>query len=99
MERIKRKDRKAYGEIQKFFMEQLVKTGDLGIEMRGEWQGCRRAHICADRYRIVWRDLPEIEDYEGGPDDKIVPVEVLRVGPKVLPSGETIYQQPNPAAE
>jgi hypothetical protein len=96
---IQRRDRKAYGEIQKFFRDQLERTGDLGVEMRGEWQGCRRAHVCGDRYRVIWRELPEIDDYAGDPDDKIIPVQVLRAGPKTLPSGETIYQQPNPATE
>jgi hypothetical protein len=96
---IQRRDRKAYGEIQKFFRDQLERTGDLGVKMRGEWEGCRRAHVYGDRYRIIWRELPETEDYAGGPDDKIIPVQVLRAGPKTLPSGETIYQQPNPAAE
>jgi hypothetical protein len=98
MARIRRQDRKAHGEIQKFFRE-LEKTRDLGIEMHGEWEGCRRAHVCDDRYRVIWRDLPETEDYAGDADDTVVPVVVLRVGPKVLPSGETIYQQPRPKPE
>lgn len=46
-----------------------------------------------------WRDLPETDDNAGGADDTVVPVEVLRVGSKMLPGGETIYQQPNPADE
>lgn len=98
MDRIKRQDRKAHGEIQKFFRE-LERISGLGVEMRGEWEGCRRAHVCDDRYRVIWRDLPETEDYAGGPGDTVVPVVVLRVGPKVLPSGETIYQQPRPEEE
>jgi hypothetical protein len=65
MDRIRRQDRKAYGEIQKFFRE-LEKASGLGIGMRGEWEGCRRAHVCDDRYRVIWRDLPETEDYAGG---------------------------------
>jgi hypothetical protein len=98
MARIKRQDRKAHGEIQKFFRE-LEKTSGLGIEMRGEWRGCRRAHVCDDRYRVIWQDLPETKDYAGSADDTVVPVVVLRVGPKALPSGKTIYQQPRPEAE
>jgi hypothetical protein len=98
MDRIKRQDRKAHREIQKFFRE-LEKPSGVGIEMRGEWEGCRRAHVCEDRYRVIWRDLPETEDYAGDADDTVVPVIVLRVGPKLLPSGETIYQQPRPGAE
>ena len=95
MDRIKRQDRKAHREIQKFFRE-LEKASGLGIEMRGEWEGCRRAHVCEDRYRVIWRDLPETA---GDAADTVVPVIVLRVGPKLLPSGETIYQQPRPRAE
>jgi hypothetical protein len=55
---IQRRDRKAYGEIQKFFRDQLERTGDLGVEMRGEWEGCRRAHVYGDQYRVIWRELP-----------------------------------------
>lgn len=44
MDRIKRLDRKAYGEIQRFFRE-LEKTGNLGTAMHAEWEGCRRAHL------------------------------------------------------
>ena len=98
MGRIRRQDRQASGEIQKFFRE-LEKTSGLGVEMRGEWAGCRRAHVCHDRYRVIWQDLPETEDYAGDADDTVVRVVVLRVGPKVLSSGETIYQQPRPEPE
>ena len=98
MDGIKRQDRKAHSEIQKFFRK-LEKTSGLGIEMRGEWEGCRRAHIYDDRYRVIWQDLPETEDHAGGVGDTVVPVVVLRVGPKLLPGGQTIYELPRPAAE
>ena len=95
MDRIKSQDRKRYGEIQKFLSEQLAKRADVGVPLHGEWEGCRRAHVCDDLFRVIWRDLPEIEDYEGKPDNTVVPVQVLRVGPKVQLEG-TIYEQPNP---
>ena len=66
--------------------------------MHGEWEGCRRAHVCDDRFRVIWRDLPEIDDYEGSEGDTVVPVKVLRVGPKVQVGG-TIYEQPLPPSE
>jgi hypothetical protein len=56
------------------------------------------AHVCDDQYRVIWRELPEIEDYEGADGDTIVPVQVLRVCPKVMLAG-TIYEQPSPPGE
>jgi hypothetical protein len=82
LDRIKSQDRKIYGEIQNFLRE-LEKRADLGVSLHGDWEGCRRAHVCDDRYRVIWRDLPEIEDYEGAAGDMVIPVQVLRVGPKV----------------
>jgi hypothetical protein len=38
--------------------------------------------------------LPEIEDYTGAEDDKVVPVQVARVGLKTPTGGGTIYEQP-----
>jgi hypothetical protein len=75
----------------------LGKRADLGVPLHGQLEGCRRVHVCDDRYRVIWRDLPDIEDYEGGADDMVVPVQILRVGPKVLLSGGTIYEQPDPS--
>lgn len=94
MERIKRRDRRAYGEIQKFFRDDLASRTDLGYPLRGELAGHRAVHVCNDRYRIIWRELPEIEDYTGAEDDRVVPVEVVRVGPKTPIGGGTIYEQP-----
>jgi hypothetical protein len=93
MDRIKRRDRKAYSEIGKFFRE-LEKTEGLGYPLRGELAGYRAAHVYSDRYRVIWRELPEIENYAGAEDDKVVPVEVLRVGPKKTAGEGTIYEQP-----
>ncbi len=92
MDRIRRRDRKAYGEIQKFFRE-LEASNGLGYPLRGEWEGCQAVHVCSDRYRVIWRDLPEAEDYSGAEDDTVVAVQVLRVGLKTPTRGTTIYQQ------
>jgi hypothetical protein len=97
MARIKSHDRKLYGEIQKFFKE-LERSADLGVPMHGEWEGCRRAHVCNDRYRVIWQELPEVEDHSGAEDDTVVSIEILRVGPKVQLRG-TIYEQPRPPSE
>ena len=93
MGRIRRRDRKAHGEIQKFFRE-LEKSEALGYPLHGEWEGCRAAHVVDDRYRVIWREGPEIEDYSGAEDDTVVPVQVLRVGPKAPTRGTTIYEEP-----
>jgi hypothetical protein len=93
MDLIKRQDRKAYGEIQKFFRE-LEQSDDLGYRLHGEWAGRRAAHVYNDRYRVIWQELPEIEDYTGAEDDKVVPVQVVRVGLKTPTGGGTIYEQP-----
>jgi hypothetical protein len=91
---IKRQDRKAYGVIQNFFRDDLAKSGDLGYPLHAEWSGYRAVHIYSDRYRIVWRDLAEIEDYAGAEGDMVVPIEVVRVGLKNPDGGSTIYDQP-----
>jgi hypothetical protein len=94
MAHIKQQDLKAYGEIQKFFRDRLETTSDLGYPLRGEWSGYRAVHIYRDQYRVIWRDLPEIEDYAGAEDDTVVPVEVVRVGLKNPVGGSTIYDRP-----
>lgn len=96
---MKARDKKIYGEVQKFLRDHLAKRAELGVPLHGEWEGCRRAHVCDDRYRVIWIEQAEIEDYEGGEGDTVVPVLVLRVGPKVLLGGGTIYQQPNPLGQ
>jgi hypothetical protein len=95
MARIRQQERKAYSEIQKFFREQLEASGDLGDPLHGEWSGYRSVHVYNDRYRVIWRDLPEIEDYTGAEDDTVVPVEVVQVGLKNPVGGGTIYEKPH----
>ena len=36
------------------FMDSLRDNPIVGEPMTGEWAGYRRAHVCRDRYRIVW---------------------------------------------
>lgn len=91
---LKQQDRKAYGEIQKFFKEQLATSEGLGYPLRGEWEGSRAIHVYNDRYRVIWREMPEIEDYAGAEDDTVVPVEVLRVGLKKPLNGGSVYERP-----
>jgi hypothetical protein len=45
---------------------------------------------------VIWEILPAIEDYEGDPGDEVVPVAILRVGPKTDERGHTIYESPRP---
>jgi len=45
---------------------------------------------------VIWEILPPIEDYEGDPGDEVVPVVILRVGPKTDVQGHTIYESPRP---
>jgi hypothetical protein len=94
MARLKQQDRRAYGEIQKFFKEQLETSDDLGYSLHGEWEGYRAVHVYNDRYRVIWRELPEIEDYTGAEDDIVVSVEVVRVGLKKPLRGGTVYERP-----
>lgn len=53
-------------------------------------------HFGNDRYRLIWEILPAEEDYAGKSDDRIIPVVVLRVGPKKDARERTIYQKPRP---
>jgi hypothetical protein len=93
MGRLKQRDRKVYGEIQKFF-RRLEADAGLGYDLRGEWEGWRAIHLCSDRYRVIWQDRPEIDDFEGADGDTVVPVVVIRVGPKNQPAGGTVYDAP-----
>jgi hypothetical protein len=47
------------------------------------------------RYRVIWEILPPIEDYEDVTDE-VIPVVILRVGPKTDVHGHTIYEDPRP---
>jgi hypothetical protein len=40
-----------------------------------------------DRYRVIFREELEIEDYDGAEDDTVVPVVAVRVGLKTPLSG------------
>ena len=91
---LKRQDRKAFGEIQKFFIEQLATHDDLGYPLRSEWEGYRAIHVYNDRYRVIWREMPEVEDYAGAEDDTVVAAEVVGVGLKKLLSGGSVYERP-----
>jgi hypothetical protein len=91
---LKRQDRKLYGEIQKFFVEELATRDDLGYPLHGEWEGYQAIHVYNDRYRVIWHEMPEIEDYVGAEDDTVVVAEVVRVGLKRPPSGGSVYERP-----
>jgi hypothetical protein len=70
----------------------------MGYPLEGEWEGCYAVHTGRDRYRVIWEILPAIEDYTGEPGDEVVPIVILRVGPKTDTQGRTIYGEPRPAA-
>jgi hypothetical protein len=53
-------------------------------------------HAGADKYRVIWEIMPPIEDYERAPGDQVVPIAILRVGPKTDAQGRTIYEEPRP---
>jgi hypothetical protein len=78
--------------------DNLEKTPDLGYPLEDEWEGCFAVHIGNDRYRVIWEILPPVEDCEGDPGDEVVPIVILRVGPKTDERGHTIYESPRPTA-
>jgi hypothetical protein len=77
--------------------DSLERTPDLGYPLEGEWEGCFAVHCGRDRYRVIWEILPAEEDYEGDPGDEVIPVVILRVGPKTDTQGHTIYEDPRPS--
>lgn len=97
MQGIKRRDPKAYKAIDELF-DQIELTPDLGYELRGEWEGCYAVHCARDRYRVIWEILEPVVDYSGE-TDFVVPVAILRVGPKTDSRGRTIYDEGRPAAD
>lgn len=99
MRRLRRQDPKTHREIQGpgGLFDNLESTPDLGYALEGEWEGCYAVHIGRDRYRVIWELLPPVEDYEGDPGDEVVPVVILRVGPKTDEQGHTIYESPRPS--
>jgi mRNA-degrading endonuclease RelE of RelBE toxin-antitoxin system len=88
---LKKWDIKAWREIQKLF-DTLETTPDLGYELGGAWAGCMAVHVGKDRYRVIWELFPPEDDYSGLAD-QVVPVVILRVGPKTDRRGRTIYER------
>lgn len=84
-------------------VEQLFNTmegstaPDFGYELRegSEWEDCFACHIGSDRYRVIWELLPAEEDFENAADE-VVPILILRVGPKTDEFGRTIYEDGRP---
>lgn len=91
MKALKRQDPKTWHEINDRLFPQIELTPDLGYELRGEWEGCQAVHCGRDRYRVIWEVLEPEEDYTGMAD-MVVPVAVIRVGPKTDSRGRTIYE-------
>ena len=52
-------------------------------------------HAARDRYRVIWEVLDPEKDYEGIAD-QVVPIVILRVGPKTDATGRTIYEGGRP---
>ncbi len=96
LRRLAKRDPKTHRQIQgpKGLFDALEQTPDLGYPLQGEWEGCFAVHVGNDRYRVIWELLPATEDYKGGPGDEVVPVAILRVGPKTDGTGRTIYNAP-----
>lgn len=99
LRRLKKQDPKTHKEIQGpgGLFDQLEKTPDLGYPLEDDWEGCFAVHVGRDRYRVIWEMLPAVEDYEGDPEDEVIAVAILRVGPKTDEYGHTIYQSPRPS--
>jgi hypothetical protein len=95
---LKRRASKVYKEARKLFRV-LEKTPDLGYPLEDEWEGCFAVHVGSDRYRVIWEILPPVDDYAGASGDQVIPVVVLRVGPKTDEYKRTIYEQPRPPAD
>ena len=63
----------------------------IGYELADEWAGYRAVHIGNDRYRVIWRIDPPEEDYTRAEGCQVVPVVVVRIGPKTNMMGKSIY--------
>lgn len=63
-----------------------------GHPLTGEWEGCNTVHVARDRYRVIWTELDPEAGYEGDDEIEIVPIVVLRVGPKTDARHRTIYE-------
>jgi hypothetical protein len=77
----------------------LERAPDLGYPLRGEWEGCYCVHLGHDRFRVIWEILDPEPDYDGPEGAEVIPVVVLRIGPKTQRGGETIYEQTRPTRE
>jgi mRNA-degrading endonuclease RelE of RelBE toxin-antitoxin system len=93
---IRRRDSKAHRAITDYIDKYLAEHAELGIPLRGAWEGYRRVHVYNDKYRIIWRDLEPIDDYAGNEGDTIIPVLLVAVGLKNPTTGGTIYDQGPP---
>jgi hypothetical protein len=87
---LKSRDPKTHREVEQL-LDVIERTPDFGYELRDEWDGCWAVHCGRDRYRVIWEHLEPMEDYDGIAD-QVVPVVVLRVGPKAA-RGRTIYDE------
>ena len=74
----------------------LERLPELGYPLRGEWAGAVRC-TAAMIDTASWRILEPIEDYEGQ-TDLVVPVAILRIGPKTDRRGRTIYERAAPSS-
>ena len=86
---MKGRDNGIYREIIRL-LDDIEINPDRGYALRGEWDGCRATHAGRDRYRVIWEELSPEVDYTGVADE-VVPVVVLRVGPKTASDGRAIY--------
>lgn len=94
MQVLKRRDLQTYREVNRLL--DLIETEpSLGYELQGPWAGCMAVHCGRDRYRVIWIVLDPEEDYTGT-TDWVVPITVVRVGPKTDSRGATIYERGRP---
>jgi hypothetical protein len=69
---------------------------DFGYELRDPWPpGCFAVHCGDDKYRLIWKVYPEEDDYSRPEGSKVIPIVVLRLGPKTSYSeGTLLYDEP-----
>jgi len=91
LKQLKRRDISTYNQVNKL-LDTIEQTPDLGYPLRDEWEGCLAVHCGRDRYRVIWEILAPEEDYSGA-TDKVIPVAILRIGPKNDSHGRTIYDE------
>jgi hypothetical protein len=87
---LRRRDRSAWQKYDE--LSDLLRVDpEIGYELEDEWTGYRAIHIGNDRYRVIWRIDPPEEDYERPEGSQVIPVIVVRIGPKTSAVGVTIY--------